>query len=98
MLGFSNEAQGWFPCKIVEEDPQGQLWTVNWWDQSQGDRLKGEEELHPYEEVGWWYRIVQKTQAKRCLHCRNTDGTHGQWKTEVEWNPEDWTKTRGNVR
>ena len=91
MLGFSNEAQGWFPCKIVEEDPQEKIWTVNWWDQSQGDRFKGKEELRPFEEAGWWYRIVQKTQAKRCLHCRNTDGTLGQWKTEVEWNPKDWT-------
>ncbi len=25
ILGFSNEAQGWFPCKIVEEVPQGKL-------------------------------------------------------------------------
>ncbi len=41
---------------------------------------------------------MQKTQEKRCLHYRNTDGTHGQWKTEVEWNPKDWTKTRGNAR
>jgi hypothetical protein len=68
------------------------------WDQSQGDRLKGEEELRPFEEAGWWYRIVQKTQAKRYLHCRNSDGTQGQWKTEVEWCPNDWTKTRGNTR
>ncbi len=45
MLGFSKETQGWLPCKIVEEDPQGKLWTVNWWDQAQGDRLKGEEDL-----------------------------------------------------
>jgi hypothetical protein len=52
MLGFSKEAQGWLPCKIVEEDPQGKLWTVNWWDQAQGDRLKGEEDLRPFEEAG----------------------------------------------
>jgi hypothetical protein len=95
MLGFSNEAQGWFPCKIVEEAPQEKLWTVDWWDHSQGDRLKGEEGIffqgrregtkgRPFEETGWWNRIVQKTQVKRCLHCRNTDGTYGQWKTEVE--------------
>ncbi len=71
---------------------------MDWWDNSQGDRLKGEEGLRPFEETGWWYRIVQKTQAKRFLHCRNTDGTYGQWKTEVEWYPRDWTKTRGNAR
>jgi hypothetical protein len=98
MLGFSEEAQGWLPCKIVEEDPEGKLWTVNWWDQAQGDRLKGEEDLRPFEEAGWWYRIVEKTQAKRCLHCQNTDGTLGQWRTEAEWNPKDWTKTQGNTR
>ena len=84
MLGFNNETQGWLPCKIVESAPQEKLWTVDWWDNSQEDRIKGEEELRPFEEAGWWYRIVQKTRAKRCLHCQNTDGTYGQWRTETE--------------
>ena len=50
------------------------------------------------EEAGCWYRIVQKARAKRCLHCHNTDGTYGKWRTEVEWIPRDWAKTRGNAR
>ncbi len=37
MLGFNNDAQGWLPCKIVEAAPQEKLWTVDWWDYSQGD-------------------------------------------------------------
>jgi hypothetical protein len=98
MLGFNNEAQGWLPCKIVETVPQEKLWTVEWWDHSQEDRTKGEEELRPFEEAGWWYRIVQKARAKKCLHCHNTDGTYGKWRTEVEWLPRDWAKTRGNAR
>ena len=32
ILGFNNETQGWFPCKIVETAPQEKLWTVDWWD------------------------------------------------------------------
>jgi hypothetical protein len=98
MLGFSNEAQGWLPCKIVESAPQEKLWTVDWWDNSQEDRTKGEEGLCPFEETGWWYRIVQKTCAKRYLHCQNTDGTYGRWRTEAEWHPKDWTELRGNTR
>jgi hypothetical protein len=70
----------------------------DWWDNSKGDRTKGEEGLRPFEEAGWWYRIVQKTQAKRCLHCHNTDGTYGQWRIEAEWQPKDWAKTQGNTR
>jgi hypothetical protein len=58
MLGFNNETQGWFPCKIVESAPQDKLWTVDWWDNSEEDRTKGEEELRPFEEAGWWYGIV----------------------------------------
>jgi len=84
MLGFNNEAQGWLPCKIVEAAPQENLWTVEWWDHAQEDRIKGEEELRPFEEAGWWYRIVQKARAKKCRHCHNTDGTYGRWRTEVE--------------
>ncbi len=59
-------------------DKMGVLWTVDLWDNSEGDRTKGEEGLRPFEETGWWYRIVQKTQVKRCLHCHNTDRTYGQ--------------------
>jgi hypothetical protein len=98
MLGFNNEAQGWLPCKVVEAAPQEKLWTVDWWDNSQGDRTKGEKGLRPFEETGWWYRIVQKTQAKRCLHCQNTDVTYGQWRIEAEWHPKDWAMTRGKTR
>ena len=98
MLGFNNESQGWLPCKVVEAAPQEKQWTVDWWDNSQEDRTKGEEELRPCEEAGWWYRIVQKTRAKRCLHGQNSDGTFGQWRTEAEWQPKDWAKTRGDTR
>ncbi len=45
VLGFNNEAQGWLPCKILEAAPQGEPWKVDWWDNSQEDRIKGEEEL-----------------------------------------------------
>ncbi len=34
MLGFNTKAQGWFPCKITEEDQEGALWTLDWWDES----------------------------------------------------------------
>ena len=61
MLGFNNEAQGWLPCKVVEKAPQERHWTVDWWDNSQEDRTKGDEDLRPFEEAGWWYRIIQKT-------------------------------------
>jgi hypothetical protein len=40
MLGFNNEAQGWLPCKIVEESPHEELWTVDLWDNSQEDSTK----------------------------------------------------------
>jgi hypothetical protein len=77
MFGFNNETQGWLPCKIVEKAPQEGHWTVDWWDNSQEDRTKGDEDLRPFEEAGWWYRIIQKTRAKRSLHCKNSDGTCG---------------------
>ena len=51
---------------------------MNWWDDTREDRFKKEEEFRPFEEGGWWYRITGKTLAKRCHHCPNTDGTHGQ--------------------
>ena len=98
MLGFNEEAQGWLPCKVVEKDHQEKHWTVNWWDNSQEDRTKGEEELRPFEEAGWWYRIIQKTRAKRCLHCQNSDGTFGRWRVEADWQPKDWAKTGSRVR
>ena len=98
MLVFNNEAQGWHPCKIVGTDPQMGIWTVDWWDNSQEDRAKGEEELRPFEEAGWWYRIVQKTRAMKCSHCQNTHRTLGQWRTQEEWCPKDWNKTWGNTR
>ena len=98
MLGFNNESQGWFTFKIVEEAPHKGLWTVDWWDNLQENRSKGEEELRPFEETGWWYRIVQKTWVKRCPHCQNTDDRNGQWRTEEEWWPKDWNKTWGNTR
>ena len=59
---------------------------------------KGEEGLRPFEEAGWWYRIVQKTQAKKCHNCQNTDGTLGKWRTQEEWWPKDWNKTRSNTK
>jgi hypothetical protein len=98
MLGYNKEAQGWLPCKIEETDPQGKSWTVEWWDHSQEDRAKGEADLCPFEEAGWWYRIVQKAPAKKCLHCQNTDGTHGKWRIEGEWPPREWITTRENAR
>jgi hypothetical protein len=39
-----------------------------------------------------WYRIVEKTWAKRYLHCQNADGKHGQWRTKKEWTAADWNK------
>ena len=75
---------------------------MDWWDNLQEDRTKGEEELRPFEELVeetvWWYRIVKKTWEKRCPHCQNTDGSHGQWRTKEEWMPKDWNKTRANTK
>ena len=78
MLGFNTEAQGCLPCKIIEEELKGTIWTVDWWDESRKDRSKGEEELRPFEEAGWWYRITGKALAKRCHQCPNSDGTYEQ--------------------
>jgi hypothetical protein len=69
MLGFNNEDQAWFPCKILETVPQGGLWRVDWWNDSQEDRTKGTE-LCPFEEVAWWYRIMEGTLVKRCPHTK----------------------------
>jgi hypothetical protein len=89
----------WLPCKITEEAEKEELWKLKWWDDSQEDRTKSESELRPFEEAGWWYRIKGKTLAKRCQHCRNTDGTEGQWRTREEWTPPaDWNKKRGSTR
>ena len=59
MLGFSEEAQGWLPCKIttVMDDK----WQIEWWDDSQSDKIKGKTEVHHFEEAGWWYRITGQT-------------------------------------
>ncbi len=65
ILGFTTEAQGWIPCKIIEEDQEGTLWTVDWWDETREDRSKREEDLHPFEETDWWYRITGRTLTKR---------------------------------
>ncbi len=63
MLGFNNEAQGWVPCKIVEA-PQENLWTVDWWDNSQGDRTKGEEGLRPFERQGGGTGLYRRLRQK----------------------------------
>ena len=52
MLVFNTETQGWIPCKIIEEEQEGSLWTVDWWNETREDRSKREEELHPLEEAG----------------------------------------------
>ena len=98
MLVFNTEAQGWLPCMITEEAENGELWKMKWWDDSQEDRTKSESEFRPFEEASWWYRITGKTLAKRCQHCRNTDGSEGQWRTREEWTPADWNKKRGSTR
>ena len=38
---------------------------MDWWDNSQEDRTKGEEELRPFEEAGWWYSGIRKTGPRR---------------------------------
>ena len=60
---------------ILSADQEGALWTVDWWDESREDRSKREEEIRPFEETDWWYRITGKTLVKRCHHCLNTDVT-----------------------
>jgi hypothetical protein len=88
MLGFSEEAQGWLPCKIttVMDDK----WQIEWWDGSQADKIKDKTELHHFEEAGWWYRITEKVLARKCHHCQNTDGSQGQWRTQDEWESSRW--------
>ena len=78
VLGFNTETQGWLPCKIIEEEQEGTLWTVDWWDEAREYRSKGVEELHPFEEAGWWYRITGKALTKRCHQCLHSDATYGQ--------------------
>ena len=46
-----------------------------------GPKLSPSEELRPFEETGWWYRVIEKTWTKRCHHCKNTD--HNGWNTGV---------------
>jgi hypothetical protein len=82
MLGYSEEVQGWLPCKIttVMDDK----WQIEWWDGSHADKIKNKTELRHFEEAGWWYRITEKTLARKCHHCQNTDGSQGQWRTQDE--------------
>jgi len=96
MLGFSEEAQGWLPCKIttVMDDK----WQIEWWDGSQADKIKDKTELHHFEEAGWWYRITEKALARKCHHCQNTDGSQGQWRTQDEWEMSAWRGQRENAR
>ena len=76
MLGFSEEAQGWLPCKITEvmEDK----WQIEWWDDYQTDKIKDKTEFHHLEEAGWWYKITEKALARKYHHYRNVDGSQGQ--------------------
>ena len=61
-------------------------------------RSKGEEELCPFEEAHWWYRITGKSLTKRCHQCPNADGPYGQCRTREEWKSVDWNKKRGNLK
>ncbi len=50
MLGFSEEVQGLFPCKITSVmDDQ---WQIEWWDDSQVDKIKDKTEFHHFDETG----------------------------------------------
>ena len=71
---------------------------VDWWDESREDRLKREEELRPFEEADWWYRITGRSLVKRCHNCPNSDGTYGQWHTREEWKGGDWNKKHDNLK
>ncbi len=71
---------------------------MDWWDESREDRSKGKEELRPFEEGDWWYRITGKAPVKRCHQCPNSDGTYGQWYTREEWKSVDWNKRRGKLK
>jgi hypothetical protein len=42
-------------------------WKIEWWDDSQTDKIKDKTELH-FEETGWWYRITEKTFVRKCHH------------------------------
>ena len=33
---------------------------MDWWDDSEEDMSKSEEEFRPFEETGWWYRIIEE--------------------------------------
>jgi hypothetical protein len=52
MLGFNTEAQGCLPFKITEEVQEGELLTVEWWDDARVDRSKSEEELRSFRRNG----------------------------------------------
>ena len=36
----------------MEEVQEGELWTVNWWDDAREDRSKSGQEFRPFEETG----------------------------------------------
>ena len=72
ILGINTETQGCLTWKMTEEVQEGELWTVDWWDDVREDRSKSEEEVRPFEESGWWYRIIEKTCPNRFHHCQNT--------------------------
>jgi hypothetical protein len=95
-VGFSEEAQGWLPCKITTL--MDDKWQIEWWDGSQTDKIKDKTELHHFEEAGWWYRITGKSLSRKCHHCQNTDGSQGQWRTQDEWEMSDWRGQRENAR
>ena len=76
MLGFSEEAQGWIPCKVTAA--MDDKWQIEWWDGSQTDKIKDKTELHHLEEAGWWYKITEKALARKYHHYRNVDGSQGQ--------------------
>ena len=96
--GLQHGSSGMAPMHDNGGAENGELWKMKWWDDSQEDRTKSESEFRPFEEASWWYRITGKTLAKRCQHCRNTDGSEGQWRTREEWTPADWNKKRGSTR
>jgi hypothetical protein len=47
ILGINTETQGCLPWKMTEEVQEGELWTVDWWDDVREDRSKSEEEVRP---------------------------------------------------
>jgi hypothetical protein len=53
MLGFSEETQGCLPCKITTL--MDDKWQIEWWDDSQADKIKDKTELQQNEwEMSVW--------------------------------------------